>query len=219
MTLWSWISLVRRIVVKLWACQCDNSVITSEREARSEFLLRIRETPEYEKPAGRPCSRYWEAYISGTESPIDDKRSSSVPIPSTVYGTNAESCHYLLWHVTWRVSIENKGKSWVLAAAGRPWSRIWEAYISGTGSPIDKQSSLVGTPSLLPCQCLLWHVARAARRVSQIFRLLFLSNDWADCVEILYALGGPLVTAYAVVTVGVSLHVRTCTDTPIRWPV
>ena len=40
-----------------------------------------------------------------------------------------------------------------------------------------------------------------------MFRLLFLGNGWADCVEIWYALGNPLATAYAVVTDGVSLHV------------
>ena len=39
-------------------------------------------------------------------------------------------------------------------------------------------------------------------------------SGWADCVEIWHALGNPLVTAYAVVTGGVSLHVRTCRDTP-----
>ena len=44
-----------------------------------------------------------------------------------------------------------------------------------------------------------------------MFRLLFLGNGWADCVEIWYALGNPLATAYAVVTDGVSLHIRTCT--------
>ena len=44
-----------------------------------------------------------------------------------------------------------------------------------------------------------------------MFRLPLLSNGWADCVEIWYALGDPLVTAYAVVTGAVSLHVRTCT--------
>ena len=44
-----------------------------------------------------------------------------------------------------------------------------------------------------------------------MFRLLFLGNGWADCVEIWYALENPLATAYAVVTDGVSLHVRTCT--------
>ena len=44
-----------------------------------------------------------------------------------------------------------------------------------------------------------------------MLRLLFLGNGWADCVEIWYVLGNPLVTAYAVVTDGVSLHVRTCT--------
>ena len=59
-------------------------------------------------------------------------------------------------------------------------------------------------------QYLLWHVARAARRVSQIFRLLFLGNGSADCGEILCAIGVPFVTAYAVVTGGASLHVRTC---------
>ena len=32
-----------------------------------------------------------------------------------------------------------------------------------------------------------------------------------NCVEIWYALGDPLVTAYAAVTGGVALHVRTCT--------
>ena len=56
----------------------------------------------------------------------------------------------------------------------------------------------------------LWHVARAGRRVSQIFRLLFLGNGWADCAEILHAVGVPLVTAYAIVR----LHVRTCRDLP-----
>ena len=59
------------------------------------------------------------------------------------------------------------------------------------------------------CQYLLWHVARAARRASRIFRLLFLGNGLADCTEIWYALGDPLVTAYAVVTGEVSLHVHT----------
>ena len=34
-----------------------------------------------------------------------------------------------------------------------------------------------------------------------MFRLLFLGNGWADCVEIWYALGNPLATAYAVVTI------------------
>ena len=54
-----------------------------------------------------------------------------------------------------------------------------------------------------------------------------IGNGWADCVEIWHALGDPLVTAYAVVTGGVSLHVRTCRDTPTprfcisetAWPI
>ena len=44
-----------------------------------------------------------------------------------------------------------------------------------------------------------------------MFRLPLLGNGWADCIEIWYALGDPLVTAYAVVTGGVSLYVRTST--------
>ena len=44
-----------------------------------------------------------------------------------------------------------------------------------------------------------------------MFRLLFLGNGWDEFVEIWYALGNPLVTAYAVVTDGVSAraHVQT----------
>ena len=56
-----------------------------------------------------------------------------------------------------------------------------------------------------------------------MFRLLFLGNSWADFVGIWYALGNPLVTAYAVVTVGVSLHVRTCRPrfciSGTAWPI
>ena len=52
--------------------------------------------------------------------------------------------------------------------------------------------------------------------VSKIFRLLFLGNRCADCAEILCAIGAPLVTAYGVVTGGISLHVRTCRDTPTQ---
>ena len=75
--------------------------VTSEREARSEFLLIYTKNLSMSgRAAGRPWSRFWEAYISGTVSPID-KRSSLVgnPIPSAVHGTNAESCQCLLWHV------------------------------------------------------------------------------------------------------------------------
>ena len=131
-----------------------------------------------------------------------------------------------------QVLLRIKGKSRVWAT-GRPWWRFWETYISGTESPIDKRSSLVGIPissavygtNAKSWQYLLWHVARAARRVSQIFRLLFLGNGWADCSEILCAIGVPFVTAYAVVTG----HLCTCAraDTPTlrfcvsetAWPI
>ena len=56
-----------------------------------------------------------------------------------------------------------------------------------------------------------------------MFRLLFLGNSSADFVEIWYALGKPLVTAYAVVTDGVPLHVRTCRPrfciSGTAWPI
>ena len=60
-----------------------------------------------------------------------------------------------------------------------------------------------------------------------MFRMLLLGKGWADCVEIWHALGDPLVTAYPVVTGGVSPHVRTCRDAPASrfcisetaWPI
>ena len=56
-----------------------------------------------------------------------------------------------------------------------------------------------------------------------MFRLLFLGNGWADFAEIWYALGNPLVTAYAAVTDEVSPHVRTCRPrfciSGTAWPI
>ena len=60
-----------------------------------------------------------------------------------------------------------------------------------------------------------------------MFHLLFLGNGWADFVEIWYALGNPLVTAYAVVTDGVwypcTCAVRTCRPrfciSGTAWPI
>ena len=43
-----------------------------------------------------------------------------------------------------------------------------------------------------------------------MFRLPLLGNGWADCLEIWYALGDPLVTAYAVVAgISARAHVHT----------
>ena len=66
-------------------------------------------------------------------------------------------------------------------------------------------------PNRVSAYCGTWRVPPEG--MSQMFRLLYLGNGWADCVEICHALRDPLVTAYAVVTGGVSLHVRTCRDT------
>ena len=142
------------------------------RPKAERVLLRIRENPEYERPAGRPAGRghAFERLIS-----LEPK---------------AQLTSGLLW--------------WV-------------------------------PPSLLPCMgpmpnrasthCGTWRVLPGG--MSQMFRLLFLGNGWTDCAEILYALGAPLVTAYAVVTGGVSLHVLTCKGTPTprfcisetAWPI
>ena len=90
-------------------------------------------------------------------------------------------------------------------------------------------------PNHVSANCGTWPVL--PEWMSQMFRLLYLGNGWADCVEIWHALGDPLVTAYTIVTGGVSLlethtpnlntigravygiqkrgvHVRTCRDTP-----
>ena len=80
-------------------------------------------------------------------------------------------------------------------------------------------------PNRASTHCGTWRVLPGG--MSEMFRLLFLGNGWTDCAEILYALGAPLVTAYAVVTDGVSLHVLTCRGAPkprfciseTAWPI
>ena len=80
-------------------------------------------------------------------------------------------------------------------------------------------------PNHVRANCGTWRVLPEG--MSQMFHLLYLGSGWADCVEIWHALGDPLVTAYAIVTGGVSLHGRTCRDTPIprfcisetAWPI
>ena len=55
------------------------------------------------------------------------------------------------------------------------------------------------------------YVAHASPGVSQMFPLLLLGNGCADCVKVWYAIRGPLVVVYPVVTSVVFLHVRVCT--------
>ena len=136
-------------------------------------------------------------------------------------------------------STENKGKSWVWATgrpagrpAGRPvvtllrdlylWNRKpdwqavnrkpdWQAvFFGGYPHPFCRvwdQCRIMPVPTVARGACYLGGCHKCSR-------LLFLGNGWADCVEIWHALGDPLVTAYAVVTGGVSLHVRTRRNTP-----
>ena len=71
-------------------------------------------------------------------------------------------------------------------------------------------------PNHASTHCGTWRVLPGG--MSQMFRLLFLGNGWANYSEIWYAVGDPLVTAYAVFTGGVSLHVLTCRGTPHTAP-
>ena len=87
-------------------------------------------------------------------------------------------------------STENKGKSWVWAT-GR--GHAFERLIS-----LEPKARLTGgllwwvPPFLLPCMgpmpnhasthCGTWRVLPGG--MSQMFRLLFLGNGWADCIEI-----------------------------------
>ena len=58
-------------------------------------------------------------------------------------------------------------------------------------------------PNHVSANCGTWRVLPEG--MSQMFRLLYLGNGWADCVEIWHAVGDPLVTAYTIVTGGVSM--------------
>ena len=55
-------------------------------------------------------------------------------------------------------------------------------------------------PNHVSADCGTWRVLPEG--MSQMLRLLYLGNGWADCVEIWHALGDPLVTAYTIVTGG-----------------
>lgn len=69
--------------------------------ARSELLLINTKNMNMRIcMSGRQWPHFSEGYISGSVSPID-KRSPLLgkPIPPAVYGTNAESCQYLLWQL------------------------------------------------------------------------------------------------------------------------
>ena len=105
--------------------------------------------------------------------------------------SQSESAHYVIadWHWT---------------TSNTPEVAIWAPYGD------------VGTSQRRGGDVRTWgHVGKIGPwGMSQMFHLQFLGNGWADCVEIWYAVGDPLVTAYAVITGGISLHVRTCRDTP-----
>ena len=105
--------------------------------------------------------------------------------------------------------------------------------ISGTVSPITSGLMWWITPALLPCvKPMSNHVGAELPIVaSGVCRLrgvtnfppTFLGNGWADCVDIWYAIGVPLVAVHAIVMGGVSLHVPTCTPcfciSGTAWPI
>ena len=117
---------------------------------------------------------------------IEATPKTNLPISFALARSSPNMASYW-WHILWNaryelhVNVRNFITSWTCnrsirvksasgdSPAGRPWWRFWEGYISGTESPIDKRSSLVGNPipsavhetNAKSCQCLLWHVARA----------------------------------------------------------
>ena len=72
-------------------------------------------------------------------------------------------------------------------------------------------------PNHVSANCGTWRVLPEG--MSQMFRLLYLGNGWADCVEIWHVLGDPLVTAYTIVTGGVSAraHVQRYPHTALLY--
>ena len=73
-------------------------------------------------------------------------------------------------------------------------------------------------PNHVSANCGTWRVLPEG--MSQMFRLLYLGNGWADCVEIWHALGDPLVTAYAIVTGGgisARAHVQRYSNTALLY--
>ena len=69
-------------------------------------------------------------------------------------------------------------------------------------------------PNHVSANCGTWRVLPEG--MSQMFRLLYLGNGWADCVEIWHRLGDPLVTAYATVT-GARAHVQRYPHTALLY--
>ena len=62
--------------------------------------------------------------------------------------------------------------------------------------------------------CGTWRVLPGGGML-QMFRLLFLGNGWADCVQIWYMGWGSLTKCLPNVMDGVHLHVRTCRCTTL----
>ena len=92
-----------RQTLSVHTAQCTvRSLVTSDREARSEFLLIYTKNLNMSgRPARRPAVVTLLRGLYLWNRKPDCQRSSLVgsPIPSAVYGTNAESCQCQLWHV------------------------------------------------------------------------------------------------------------------------
>ena len=171
------------------------------------------------------------------------------PTPSTVYGTNAESCQYPLWHVaraTWGMS-----KMFHLLFLGNGWTdcvEIWHAL----GDPLVTDQARIqdfcqgrAPREWWPYTGWEWAIFDIPKHRFATFQdvYCYIMPEWcwttiqetpvsllsaletrepAPSARVLPSQGwapapappGSAPAAYAVVTGGVSLHVRTCRDTP-----
>ena len=87
------------------------------------------------------------------------------PIPSTVYGTNAESCQFPLWHVaraTWGMSQMLR-----LLFLGNGWAAVGDLL----GTLVAAYAVITGGVSLYVCTCrdtptLLFCISETARPIA-----------------------------------------------------
>ena len=171
------------------------------RPKAERVLLRVRENTEYERPAGRPWSRFSEAYNSGTESPMG-KRSSLVGTPISLLPCMGPMPNHASIHCgTWRVLPGGCHK-------------CSACCFSVTAGPIALKFGMqLGDPLVSLCLCSIHGWGISARAHVQRYphtALLYLRNGLTDCVQIWYVGWGSLAKCLPQVIGGVHLHVRTC---------
>ena len=139
---------------------CKMAIVRKAAESQLMHLLRARPKAERVslelrgkiwvwaagRPAGRPWSRFWRAYISATTGRID-KRFSVVGscIPSAVNGTNINPSGWPLWHMgraEWGDVTKNlKNRNLILFLAGSEMFDFWRTALSALPSYLENHVS------------------------------------------------------------------------------